>query len=157
MSSEHFDATDHTGESIAYLGTRQVYGGTQRTSISSADRRQHVYCVGQSGTGKTTLLRNLILQDIEHGHGVGVIDPHGDLAVDLLDSIPPWRTDDVVYFNPADTAFPIGLNLLQKVPAERRHRVASGIVGAMKSFWRDSWGAANGIHLVCRRSSPFGL
>jgi hypothetical protein len=63
------------------------------------------------------------------------------LAEDILDQIPPWRTDDVVYFNPADLDYPIGLNLLQNVPPERRHRIASGVVGAMKAIWKDSWGA----------------
>jgi hypothetical protein len=130
-----------------------------------ADRRQHVYCVGKSGAGKTTLLRNLISQDIENGHGVGVIDPHGDLAEDILDGIPPWRTDDVVYFNPADLDYPIGLNLLEKVPAERRHRIASGVVGAMKAIWRDSWGArmeyilyaAVAALLDCQNTSILGI
>jgi hypothetical protein len=96
--------------------------------------------LGKTGTGKSTLLRNLILQDIAAGEGVGVIDPHGDLAEEILDHIPPWRTDHVVYFNPADQDFPIGLNLLHAVPQERRHLVRSGVVGAFKNIWRDSWG-----------------
>jgi DNA helicase HerA-like ATPase len=96
--------------------------------------------IGKTGSGKTTLLRNLILQDIVAGEGVGIIDPHGDLAEEILDYIPPWRTDHVVYFNPADQEFPIGLNLLHAVPRERRHLVRSGLVGAFKSIWRDSWG-----------------
>jgi Type IV secretion-system coupling protein DNA-binding domain len=153
------------GDDLAYLGTRPVYGGMQPVGISPSDRRQHMYVVGASGTGKTTLLRNLILQDIEHGHGVGVIDPHGDLAIDLLDAIPPWRTDHVVYFNPADLEYPIGLNLLQQTHADRRHRVASGVVGAMKSIWRDSWGArmeyilyaAVAALLDCENSSILGI
>jgi uncharacterized protein DUF87 len=128
-------------DDLAYVGTRQVWGSRQPFGISSAERRQHVYVVGASGTGKTTLLKNLILQDIEHGLGVGVIDPHGDLASELLDTIPPARTDHVVYFNPADLEHPIGLNLLARVPQHRRHRITSGVVGAMKSIWRDSWGS----------------
>ena len=96
--------------------------------------------IGQTGSGKTTLLRNLIVQHIAAGHGVGLIDPHGDLADDLLNHIPPWRADHLVYFNPGDLDFPIGLNLLANVPPDERHLVASGIVGAFKSLWRDSWG-----------------
>jgi hypothetical protein len=82
----------------------------------------------------------MIVQDIEAGEGVGLIDPHGDLALDVLDAIPPHRTRDVVYFNPADREFPIGLNLLRAVPRERRDLVASGLVSAFKNVWSDSWG-----------------
>jgi TraM recognition site of TraD and TraG/Type IV secretion-system coupling protein DNA-binding domain len=139
MNGEFFELQNN--DQLAYIGRREMWGGSKPFGILAADRRQHVYCIGKSGTGKTTLLRNLILQDIELGHGVGVIDPHGDLAEDILDQIPHWRTDDVVYFNPADLEYPIGLNLLQNVPHERRHRIASGVVGAMKAIWRNSWGA----------------
>jgi hypothetical protein len=94
--------------------------------------------IGKTGTGKSTLLRNLILQDIEAGEGVGLIDPHGDLAVDLLDHVPPRRTRDVVYFNPADREFPIGFNPVRSV--SEPEFVASGIVSAFKNVWKDSWG-----------------
>jgi type IV secretory pathway TraG/TraD family ATPase VirD4 len=125
---------------IVQAGTRNIWGGTEPFGLRRADRRHHVYMIGKTGAGKTTLLRNLILQDIEAGEGIGIIDPHGDLAEELLDHIPPWRTDHVVYFNPADLDFPIGLNLLHAVPRERRHLVRSGLVGAFKSIWRQSWG-----------------
>ena len=82
-------------------------------ALSHSDRRHHLYAIGKSGAGKTTLLRNLILQDIEAGRGVGFIDPHGDLAGDVLDHIPRRRVEDVVYFNPADAEYPVGLNLLK--------------------------------------------
>src|SRR4051794_35115965 len=88
-----------------WIGNRHMWGGTQPFGLCAVDRRHHVYCLGKTGSGKTTLLRNLILQDITAGHGVGVIDPHGDLAEDLLDHVPSWRSDDVVYFNPADQEF----------------------------------------------------
>src|ERR1700722_20413862 len=100
MMNNHFD-TYENDEPISYIGHRHAWGQTIPFGLFPRVRRQHVYCVGKSGTGKTTLLRNLILQDIEHGRGVGVIDPHGDLARDLLDAIPPERTDHVVYFNPS--------------------------------------------------------
>jgi hypothetical protein len=73
------------------IGNREVWGGVKPFGISRADRRQHLYAIGKTGTGKTTLLRNLICQDIERGHGVGLIDPHGDLAEEILDCIPSWR------------------------------------------------------------------
>src|ERR1022692_2744419 len=110
MKSNHFDMFENR-EPINFIGHRQAWGQTIPFGLLPTDRRQHVYCIGQSGTGKTTLLRNLILQDIERGHGVGVIDPHGDLALEILHQIPPWRTDDVVYFNPAD------LDLISKEPS----------------------------------------
>src|ERR1017187_10165642 len=76
-----------------YIGNRSIWGGEKPFGISRVDRRQHLYAIGKTGTGKTTLLRNLICQDIERGFGVGVIDPHGDLAEELLDCIPSWRAD----------------------------------------------------------------
>lgn len=136
--SEHID-----------LGTRESWGETVPFSLSREDRRAHLYAIGKSGVGKTTLLFNLILQDIEAGRGVGVIDPHGDLARDLLDHIPPHRVEDVVYFDPSDVEHPIGLNLLAQVPEDRRHLVASGIVGAFKGIWADSWGNRMEYILYC--------
>src|ERR1035437_1216172 len=115
-------------EPKAIIGVRNGWGGDEPFGLARADRRQHVYAIGKTGAGKTTLLRNLILQDIEAGRGVAVIDPHGDLANDLLDHIPPWRADDLVYFHPADTDHPVGLNLLESVPEERRSLLASSVL-----------------------------
>lgn len=122
------------------IGERHGWGEPQPFGIAAVDERQHIYIIGKTGSGKTTLLRNLILQHIMLGHGVGVIDPHGDLAEELLNHIPPKRADHLVYFNPGDIEFPIGLNLLAHVAPDDRHLVASGIVGAFKGIWRDSWG-----------------
>jgi len=108
--------------------------------LSRVDRRQHAYVIGKTGTGKSSLLRNLIVQDIEAGEGIGLIDPHGDLALEVLDSIPPWRTRDVVYFHPADAEHPIGFNPLHGAEGDKRHLVASSIVSAFKNVWSDSWG-----------------
>jgi hypothetical protein len=125
-------------EAFTHVGIRDNWGNKTPFGISPIDRRQHLYIIGKTGTGKTTLLRNLLAQDIARGHGVGLIDPHGDLAEEILDLIPPWRTDHVVHFNPADVEYPIGLNLLRS--REHTHLVASHVVGAFKSIWRDSWG-----------------
>ena len=122
------------------LGVREEWGRENPFVLSPRDRRHHLYAIGKSGTGKTTLLRNLILQDIAAGHGVAVIDPHGDLANDILDHIPSHRIEDVAYFNPADTEFPVGFNLLGATPPAERHLVASGIVSAFKAIWPDFWG-----------------
>ena len=122
------------------LGTRLSSGYELEFSLSQADRRQHVLALGKSGSGKTTLLRNLILQDIAAGRGVCVIDPHGDLAADILEHIPSWRTRDVIVFDPSDAEYPVGLNPLGRVPPESRPLVASGVVSALKGVWADSWG-----------------
>jgi hypothetical protein len=127
-------------EAHILIGERHGWGSSAVFGISPADRRQHIYLIGKTGSGKTTLLRNLIVQHVASGHGVGVIDPHGDLAEKLLHHIPPTRADHLVYFNPSDLDFPIGLNLLSNAAPDERHLVASGIVGAFKSIWRDSWG-----------------
>jgi hypothetical protein len=122
------------------LGERENWGQTAPFTLSHCDRRHHLYAIGKSGAGKTTLLRNLILQDIMAGHGTAIIDPHGDLAKELLDHIPRSRIEDVVYFNPADMEYPIGFNLLGSTPPDERHLAASGIVSVFKSIWHESWG-----------------
>jgi hypothetical protein len=127
-------------ESHLVLGIRELWGQIQPFGLLTNDRRHHLYVIGQTGTGKTTLLRNLIIQDIQAGHGVGVIDPHGDLAQEILDHVPRRRTDDVAFFNPADVEYPVGVNLLGGIVHDQRHLVASGIVSVFKSIWPDSWG-----------------
>lgn len=127
-------------EDAIQIGMREGYGQQVPFGISLPDLRQHVYVIGKTGSGKTTLLRNMIVQHVELGHGVGLIDPHGDLAEELLDLIPRERTDAVVYFNPSDLEYPLAMNLLANVPKDERPLVASGIVGAFRSIWRDSWG-----------------
>ena len=122
------------------IGTGNQWGHEVPLFLSPHDRRHHLYAIGKSGAGKTTLLRNLILQDIEAGRGVAVIDPHGDLCDDLLDHIPRRRAEDVVYFNPADLEYPIGMNLLGSVPKDERHLVASGIVSIFRGIWSEFWG-----------------
>jgi DNA helicase HerA-like ATPase len=102
------------------IGEQPGWGDPQPFGIAAVDERQHLYIIGKTGTGKTTLLRNLILQHIALGHGVGVIDPHGDLAEELLNHIPPKRADHLVYFNPGDLEFPIGLNVIGSVDRQVR-------------------------------------
>jgi hypothetical protein len=152
-------------DDIAYMGMRQAWDQEVPFGLKISDRRHHAYIVGKTGSGKTTLLRNLIVQDVLAGRGVGVIDPHGDLASELLDCIPSWRTDDVVYFDPADYDFPIGLNLLRPTSTDSRHLITSGIVSALKNIWRDSWGprmewvlsASIAALLECQNVSILGI
>ena len=152
-------------DGIIQLGTRQGWGNDSLFGIQPADARHHTYIIGKTGSGKTTLLRNMIIQHLYQGHGLALLDPHGDLADELLDHFPPSRARDLVYFNPGDLEFPIGLNLLANVPPDDRHLVASGIVGAFKSIWRDSWGPrmeyilynALAALLDCRNTSLLGV
>ena len=122
------------------IGEREGWGEHHPFGISAADHRHHIYIIGKTGSGKTSLLRNLLIQHIALGHGVGLIDPHGDLAEELLNHIPPWRADHLVYFNPADLEYPVSLNLMANASRDDQHLIASGIVGACKSIWHDSWG-----------------
>ncbi len=108
--------------------------------IKQDDRRRHMYVIGKTGMGKTNLLENLAIQDIQKGHGIAFIDPHGDTAEKLIKAIPSNRINDVIYFNPADQDFPIAFNVMEKVSPEYRHLVASGLVGVFKKIWADSWG-----------------
>jgi hypothetical protein len=127
-------------DDLSVIGVRRAAVRPEPFGLSQSDRRGHLYVVGKTGTGKSTLLRNLIIQDIQAGRGLAVLDPHGDLAEELLNYIPPWRDRHVVYFNPADLSYPIGLNLLESVPPDQRSVVASNIVAAFRHIWGESWG-----------------
>lgn len=108
--------------------------------LEADERRRHLYIVGQTGTGKSTLLLNLVEQDLANGEGVALLDPHGDLAEAVLTRVPRARTNDLVYLNPADLAFPIGFNPLSQVRDDLKAIVADGIVSAFRHVWADSWG-----------------
>ena len=128
--------TDHV-----LLGESDGWGPEPRpVTLSSRDRRQHVYVIGKTGAGKSTLLENMAIQDIEAGRGVGFIDPHGGSALALLDHIPKRRTRDVVYFDPSDQKRAISFNPFARVPFHKRHLVASGVVSAFKSIFPDYFG-----------------
>ncbi|MBU1037007.1 type IV secretion system DNA-binding domain-containing protein [Patescibacteria group bacterium] len=108
--------------------------------IKKDDRRRHMYVLGKTGMGKTNLLETMIIQDIQEGKGVAVVDPHGELAEKIIRFVPPHRINDVIYFNPADMDYPIAFNVLEKVTVEHRHLVASGLLGVFQKIWADSWG-----------------
>lgn len=113
----------------------------RKFGIKIDDRRRHVYIVGKTGMGKTVMMENMAIQDIQQGHGVAFVDPHGEAAERLLDFVPPKRVNDVVYFNPADLDYPIAFNVMEKVSLENRHLVASGLMGVFKKIWPDVWSA----------------
>ena len=108
--------------------------------IKTDDRRRHMYLVGKTGMGKSTILENMIVDDIRSGKGVMVVDPHGDLAEKIINYIPSGRVNDVIYFNPADIDYPIAFNIIEQVEPHLRHLVASGLIGVFKKLWADSWG-----------------
>ena len=119
-----------------YLGER----GDHAIALSPEARARHLYIIGQTGTGKSTLLQNLIAQDFMTGRGCALLDPHGDLAETALSLLPTHRGDDLVYFNPSDLARPIGFNLLAHVPEDLRPLIADGIVSAFRAIWPEFWG-----------------
>ena len=108
--------------------------------LTHNDRRRHLYLIGKSGTGKSTLLFNLMMGDLALGRGFALLDPHGDLAHDVADAVPSPRTNDVIYFDPADLSHPVAFNPLERVPPDHRPLVAAHIAAAFKHLWGDSWG-----------------
>lgn len=113
----------------------------RKFGIKLDDRRRHMYVIGKTGMGKTTLLENMVLGDIYAGNGVGIVDPHGDFAEKIINYIPSNRINDVVYFNPADVEYPIGFNILEVKDPAHRHLVASGLMSVFKKIWIDMWSA----------------
>jgi len=112
----------------------------RKFGIKTDDRRRHMYLIGKTGMGKSTILENMIVEDIRMGRGVAVVDPHGDLAEKIIEFIPPHRVQDVIYFNPADMDYPIAFNVVEQVEPHLRHLVASGLIGVFQKLWADSWG-----------------
>lgn len=123
-----------------HIGTRQVWGTHHDFGITAHNRRRHVYVIGQTGTGKSTLLKNLIAQDIAGGEGLALIDPHGDLADEIMDLVPRHRIDDVVILDPTDRDQVVGFNPFYRVPIDERALMASNTVAAFRHVWADSWG-----------------
>ena len=114
-----------------YLGMSTYRGIRRPVHITEGDRQRHMYIIGKTGTGKTELLKDLIMQDIRTGKGVCFIDPHGDAIEDLLKLIPPERAEDVIYFNPGDSERPMGLNLLEAKTEDQKHFVSSAVINMM--------------------------
>ena len=131
---------DHE-EEITLFGETNFRNERRRFGIKTDDRRRHVYVIGKTGMGKTTLLENLILQDIINGHGCCYVDPHGDTAEGILKFIPSHRVNDVVYFNPSDVDYPLGFNILETASDAEKPLIASGLMGVFKKIWPDVWSA----------------
>ena len=127
-------------EGVAVLGRVRFRARREVFGIRQDDRRRHLAVIGKTGMGKTTLLKNLIASDIEAGRGVALVDPHGDLADSVLESVPAYRTNDVVLFDAADRDYPLSFNPLACHHPEQRPLVASGVVSVFKKLHGDSWG-----------------
>ena len=124
---------------ITYFAETNFRNRRTKFGIKKGDRTKHTYVIGKTGTGKTTLLENMAIQDIRNGNGVGIVDPHGSFAEKMLDYIPEDRIKDVVYFNPSDVDYPIAFNIMEDVGPEQRHLVASGLMSVFKKLWPDVW------------------
>ncbi|MCX7589927.1 MAG: type IV secretion system DNA-binding domain-containing protein [Patescibacteria group bacterium] len=128
-------------QDVVYFGRVNFRGTNKLFGIKRVDRRQHMYIIGKTGTGKSALLHNLIIQDIANGEGLCVVDPHGELVEEILGKIPEERIDDVIYFNPADEEYPIGFNVLELPDPKYKHLVASGLMGIFTKIWANVWSA----------------
>ena len=124
---------------ITYIGITNFRNSNKKFGIKDHDRLQHLYVIGKSGTGKSTLLKQMALSDISRGNGLCVIDPHGDVAEDILKLIPEARKKDLIYFD-ATSKQPIAFNPLHNIPQSYHHLVASGLISTFKKIWADSWG-----------------
>jgi hypothetical protein len=117
------------------LGVNEFRGNKKEIRLSTKDRRRHTYIIGQTGTGKSVLLKNLAYQDMMDGRGFAMIDPHGDLAEDLLGMVPPERVDDIIYFNPSDKDSPIGLNMFEMKNEDQMDFIISETVSMLYSLY----------------------
>ena len=127
-------------ENISAFGLTNFRGINHQFGLLRRDRSRHVYIIGQTGAGKSGLLELMALSDIFYNQGYCIIDPHGDFAIDNLRFIPESRVDDVVYFNPADTAFPVAFNPLEITDPSRKPNICSEVIGVLKRMFGDSWG-----------------
>ena len=124
---------------ITYIGKVDYRNKLTKFGIKAKDRTKHMYVIGKTGTGKSTFLENMLIQDIQNGNGLAFIDPHGESARRMLDYIPEWRANDVIYFNPADTDFPVAFNPLEDIGPDKRHLVADGLMSVFEKIWPDAF------------------
>ena len=126
---------------VIYFAKTNFRNSDRLFGVKRNDRRQHTYVVGKTGTGKSAMLHNMIVQDIANGEGLAVVDPHGELVESILEKIPEERKKDVIYFNPADTDYHIGFNVLELPDPKYKHLVASGLMGIFTKIWANVWSA----------------
>ncbi|MBR5027238.1 type IV secretion system DNA-binding domain-containing protein [Candidatus Saccharibacteria bacterium] len=132
--------TPSIDENISAFGLTNFRGINHQFGLLRRDRSRHLYIIGQTGAGKSGLLELLALSDTFYNHGYCIIDPHGDFAIDNLRFVPESRIKDVVYFNPADTAYPVAFNPLEVTDPSRKPNICSEVIGVLKRMFGDSWG-----------------
>lgn len=128
-----------TNNNITYFAETNFRNEKKKFGIKKRDRARHMYIIGKTGVGKTTLMENMAIQDILSGEGVGIVDPHGEFAEKMLKFIPENRIEDVLYFAPHDMDWPIAFNVMENVDPTQRHLVANGLLGVFKKIWPDVW------------------
>ncbi len=128
-------------EQISYFAETDARNKRIPFGIKAKDRSRHMYVIGKTGMGKSTLLENIAVQDLKNGNGVCFIDPHGKTADLLLEYVPKERIKDVLYFAPFDTDYPISFNVMEDVGYDKRHLVVSGLMSTFKKIWQDAWSA----------------
>ena len=126
---------------ITYFAETDSRNNRRKFGIKALDRSKHFYVIGKSGMGKSTLLENMAVQDIQSGNGIVFIDPHGGTAERLLEYIPESRIKDVIYFAPFDMQYPIAFNIMEDVGPEKRHLVVNGLMSVFEKIWEDAWSA----------------
>jgi len=131
----------HNDEQITFFAETDARNKKVPFGIKAKDRTKHVYVIGKTGMGKSTLLENMAVQDIRNGNGFAFLDPHGQTAELLLDYIPEERMKDVLYFAPFDMEHPISFNVMEDVGYDKRHLVVSGLMSTFKKIWQDVWSA----------------
>ncbi len=125
---------------ITYFGETTYRDQRKRFGIKQPDRLMHTYILGKTGTGKSTLLETMIMQDINNGRGCCLLDPHGDLVEKVVKSMPEWRKKDLIYFNIPDPTLNLKYNPFRRVSIEKRSLVASGILDVFSKLWDSAWG-----------------
>lgn len=128
-------------QKVTYFAETDSRGERKPFGIKNIDRSKHVYVIGKTGMGKSTLLENMAIQDIQNGHGVAFIDPHGGTAEKLLDYVPEERIKDVLYFAPFDMEYPVSFNIMEDVGQDKRHLVVNGLMSVFEKIWEDAWSA----------------
>ena len=132
--------SDTNDDQISAFGVTNFRGINHQFGMLRYDRSRHVYIIGQTGAGKSGLLELFALSDIFHSQGYAIIDPHGDFAINNMKFIPGSRLNDVVYFNPADTAYPLGFNPLEVTNPNQKTNISSEVIGVLKRMFGESWG-----------------